>query len=850
MDEAYKLQSVWYHHEELNSAVEGDSDSRFNKWNDEIFRLYEAADEFMVDEFGNMVDLGDSGEVEEKKKYDFLAKLADAETPLYPSKLSAIVTLFRIKSQNGWSDKSFNDLLETLLKMLPKDNVLHTSLYEMKKFLKSFDIGYQKIHACVNDCSLFRKKYKTLDKCPKCKTSRWKTNMQPGEVNKGVPQKVLRYFPIIPRLKRMFRSEKTAKDLRWHFTNKSSDGKLRHPVDSVTWNHMNDKYPSFAAEERNMRLGLSIDGFNPYNMKNTKYSCWPVLLVNYNLPPDLCMKNENIMLTLLIPGPQQPGCKVKGQMGCPLCGKNTNSMWLKFSRKHVYMSHRKGLPPTHSFRGKKSWFDVRILSTDLSEDEDEEIEVDEDELSRWKKRSIFFNLPYWENLPVWHNLDVMHVERNVAASIVSTLLHCGKSKDGLQARKDLEYLGIRKDLHPKTKGKITYLPAAPRSLSKTEKKVFCRRIFDFKGPDGYCSDISKGVSLDDCKITGLKSHDYHVLMKQLLPIALRGLLPKGPRIAIVTLCKFYNQLCQRVIDREQLLVMEAEIVGMLCMYMMVLKDFVRNPAKPEGCMAESYLVEECIHFCSEFLKKTTNVEEKLDRNTEYENSSILEGRPISVSTSITLTEMETKIAHLVVIQNVAIVDPYVDEHLQYLQDSNGRCRSDASHLWKMHTEKFVDWLKKKISLDSDIHEETLKWLAYGPRSSTRSYTGYIVNGQRFHTSSVDRKSQNSGILYEATAVCRSSAKDTSQVVVMVSYYGRLTDIILLDYNVFYVPLFRCQWAVMGNGVKVDDGFTLVNLNHSQISFLRDPYILASQAKQVFYSREDETSSWYVVMRGP
>lgn len=141
-------------------------------------------------------------------------------------------------------------------------------------------------------------------------------------------------------------------------------------------------------------------------------------------------------------------------------------------------------------------------------------------------------------------------------------------------------------------------------------------------------------------------------------------------------------------------------------------------------------------------------------------------------------------------------------------------------------------------------------MAYGPRSSARSYTGFIVNGQRFHTRSVDRKNQNSGVYYEATAVCRASAKDTSQVVDLVSYYGRVIDIILLDYNVFYVPLFRCQWAVMGNGVKIEDGFTLVNMSQSQVSFLRDPYILASQARQVFYLRENAESSWHVVMRGP
>lgn len=251
-------------------------------------------------------------EGDDKKEHDFLAKIADVETPLYPTcvnhiKLSAIVSLFRLKTKNGLSDKSFNELMETLPEMLLEDNVLHTSLYEVKRFLRSFDMGYQNIHSCVNDCCLFRNKYKLLENCPKCNASRWKANMHTSELKKGVPQKVLRYFPIIPRLKRMFRSEQMAKDLRWHFSNKSDDGKLHHPVDSVTWDQMNNKYPSFAAKEMNMRLGLSTDGFNPFNMKNTRYSCWPVLLVNYNMPPDLCMKKENIILTLLIPGLQQSG---------------------------------------------------------------------------------------------------------------------------------------------------------------------------------------------------------------------------------------------------------------------------------------------------------------------------------------------------------------------------------------------------------------------------------------------------------------------------------------------------------------------------------------------------------------
>lgn len=155
---------------------------------------------------------------------DFILKLEDAETPLYLkcsnyNKLSATVALFRLKTQSGWTDKSFNELLETLPRMLPKDNVLQTSLYYVKKFLKTFEMGYEKIHACENDCCLFRKEYKDLDSCPKCGYSRWKINKRTKKTKKGVPVKVLRYFPIIPRFKKMFRFEKMAEDLRWHFNN-------------------------------------------------------------------------------------------------------------------------------------------------------------------------------------------------------------------------------------------------------------------------------------------------------------------------------------------------------------------------------------------------------------------------------------------------------------------------------------------------------------------------------------------------------------------------------------------------------------------------------------------------------
>lgn len=99
-------------------------------------------------------------------------------------------------------------------------------------------------------------------------------------------------------------------------------------------------------------------------------------------------------------------------------------------------------------------------------------------------------------------------------------------------------------------------------------------------------------------------------------------------------------------------------------------------------------------------------------------------------------------------------------------------------------------------------------------------------------------------------MCRASAKDPKQTADIVPYYGVIKVIILLDYHMFQVPLFKCSCAHKGKGAKEEEDFTLVNLHMNQSSFVNDPYILPSQAKHVFYSREDDSSPWYGVMRAP
>ena len=75
----------------------------------------------------------------------------------------------------------------------------------------------------------------------------------------------------------------------------------------------------------------------------------------------------------------------------------------------------------------------------------------------------------------------MHVEKNVAESIVGTLLNIpGRTKDGLAARKDLEFLGIKKEFHPKAKGNNTDLPAVCFTLSAQEKDMFLETLYKLR----------------------------------------------------------------------------------------------------------------------------------------------------------------------------------------------------------------------------------------------------------------------------------------------------------------------------------------------------------------------------------
>jgi hypothetical protein len=88
-----------------------------------------------------------------------------------------------------------------------------------------------------------------------------------------VAYKKLKYFPITPRLHRLFMSPRTAEHMTWHQSHHTVDGVMMHPYDGEAWRHFNSVHPRFLAESMNVRLGLCTDGFNPFGSFAAPYSC-------------------------------------------------------------------------------------------------------------------------------------------------------------------------------------------------------------------------------------------------------------------------------------------------------------------------------------------------------------------------------------------------------------------------------------------------------------------------------------------------------------------------------------------------------------------------------------------------
>ena len=302
----------------------------------------------------------------------------------------------------------------------------------------------------------------------------------------------------------------------------------------------------------------------------------------------------------------------------------------------------------------------------------------------------------------------MHTEKNICDNVLGTLLNIdGKTKDSAKARKDLCHMGIRKELHLQTNGTSTSMPHAKYTLSKAEKTKFFDWLKCVKFPDGYASNISQCVNTQKGKISGMKSHDCHVLLQRLLPVAIRGYFSTEIRTPLIELCFFFKELCSRTLKLDVLNRMKHDIVVILCklemifppafFYVMVhlavhlpreaelagpvqfrwmypierfmgkLKRFVRNRAHPEGSIAEGYLSVECLTFCSMYLRGIHTRWSPEERNNDGWQEEMGVGlsvfsqrvRPLGATKTVRLDNKLLTKARWYVLSNCPEIDSYI-----------------------------------------------------------------------------------------------------------------------------------------------------------------------------------------------
>ncbi|KAI5355029.1 hypothetical protein L3X38_007924 [Prunus dulcis] len=226
-------------------------------------------------------------------------------------------------------------------------------------------------------------------------------------------------------------------------------------------------------------------------------------------------------------------------------------------------------------------------------------------------------------------------------------------------------------------------------------------------------------------------------MQQLLPVAIRSILEKPARYAITRLCFFFNAICAKTVDVSKLDKLEEDVVVTLCLlekyfppsffdimvhlvvhlvrqvrlcgpvyfrwmypferYMKVLKGYVQNRTHPEGCIAERYIAEEAVEFCTQHLSDDL------------------------------LNE-----AHLYVLENTEEVLPYIEQHMIHIKTAYPKFRKRTKWLQDKHNSTFIQWLRFKVQseLEEDNHgvSENFRWLAAGPNMAVPLYRSYLIKG--------------------------------------------------------------------------------------------------------------------------
>jgi hypothetical protein len=112
-------------------------------------------------------------------------------------------------------------------------------------------------------------------------------------------------------------------------------------------------------------------------------------------------------------------------------------------------------------------------------------------------------------------------------------------------------------------------PRASFVLEKNTQLLVYKWLKSLCFPDGHASNILRLVNTEECRLYGMNSHDCHVFMQTLIPLAFRDLLPKGIWDALTEIIHFFIDICSSKLNVDHIERLEMNIVKTLCKLEMI-----------------------------------------------------------------------------------------------------------------------------------------------------------------------------------------------------------------------------------------------------------------------------------------
>ncbi|WVZ89264.1 hypothetical protein U9M48_035690 [Paspalum notatum var. saurae] len=535
----------------------------------------------------------------------------------------------------------------------------------------------------------------------------------------------------------MYLCKETSMHMRWPKEGKCSNKNkdiMEHPIDGDAWKALDNFDPEFAKDPRSIRFGLSMDGFTPFNTNASLYSCWPVFIIPYNLPPELVNKDEYMFLALVIPGPEHLGPKLNMLMR-PLF-KDLKKLWRgvkaydSYAKKELTL-HAAYLWSVHDFMAYGDWsgwcVHGRLRCPICMNDSDAY------KLKHGEKVSFFDCHRRW--LPF---------KRDLCSSITAFRKGIKITKGPPKSLTAKQIMAWHAQLKPGENG---------RFVGYGKKHNWTHKSILWELP-GYFKD-------ELWRIFAELSYVYRQLCAKTVSKSLMKNFEKEIPILICKLEMVFPPSFMNVMQHLLVhLAWEALIAGPVqyrWMYpieggLKKLKATVRNKARVEGCIAESFALKEISHFSSKYFSQRNNVfVTTLRVQMEYEASQ---------------------------------------GNLQIFKHQGKPVVSSTAFANKVH--------------------EDLKQLAH-TYVTAKNYGRYDVNGYRFRTAKLEKTiplaaTINSGVM--------TSAYDASDK--LVNYYGVIQNIVELVFSgpkELKVVFFECDWFDPCNGTRVDK-YGMVEVKHS------------------------------------